>query len=69
MLCTRITPFSPSMKGIVKPKCSRNSRFTVPLRPKISCIATAPTKGGMISGMKPRLWTTIAPPKLKRVVI
>ena len=57
------------MKGMVKPKCSRSSRFTVPLRPKISDIATAPTKGGMISGMKPRLWIRAEPPKLKRVVI
>ncbi len=28
----------------------------MPLRPNRSCIATAPTKGGMISGMKPSVW-------------
>ena len=47
---------------------SPSSRLTVPLRPNSNCMATAPTKGGMISGMKPSVWMTIAPRKVKRVV-
>ena len=56
------------MKGILMPKASSRRRFTVPLRPNKSCIATAPTKGGMISGMKPSVWTSAAPRKTKREV-
>ena len=56
------------MIGSVKPKASFSSRLTVPERPKISCKATAPTKGGMISGSTPSVWITIAPRKRKRTV-
>ena len=64
-----MTPFSPSMKGILKPNQSSSSRLTVPLRPNSSCIATAPTKGGMISGRKPSVWISSAPRNSKRVVM
>ena len=56
------------MMGIVKPSQSSSSRFTEPLRPKISCSATAPTKGGMISGSTPRVWISTAPRNSKRTV-
>ena len=56
------------MNGIVKPKRSCSSRFTEPERPKISCIATAPTKGGMMSGSTPSVWIRSAPRKRKRTV-
>ncbi len=68
MASTKITPFSPSMNGIVKPNQSFSSRFTLPERPKISCMATAPTKGGMMSGSTPRVWISRAPRKSKRTV-
>jgi hypothetical protein len=57
------------MNGILKPNQSSSSRLTLPLRPKCSCIATAPTKGGMISGRNPSVWTSAAPRNAKRVVI
>ena len=38
----------------------------VPLRPKMSCIATAPTNGGITSGTTPSVWITAAPRKRKR---
>ncbi|MNL33296.1 hypothetical protein D3C87_1552000 [compost metagenome] len=63
-----MTPFKPSMNGIVKPNQSFSSRLTLPDRPKISCIATAPTKGGMISGSTPSVWMISAPRKSKRTV-
>ena len=56
------------MNGMVKPKCWSSSRLTLPLLPNSSCIATAPTNGGMINGTTPRVWISSAPPKLKRVV-
>ncbi|MNV76477.1 hypothetical protein D3C71_1698330 [compost metagenome] len=56
------------MMGSVKPRCSSSSRFTVPERPKISCMATAPTKGGMISGSTPSVWISRAPRNSKRTV-
>ena len=68
MLSTRITPFSPSMNGMVKPNHSSSSRLTDPFSPSSNSIATAPTKGGMMSGTTPRVWISMAPPKLKRVV-
>jgi len=43
------------MKGILKPNQSSRSKFTDPLVPKKSFIATAPTKGGMINGINPKL--------------
>jgi hypothetical protein len=68
MASTKMTPLSPSMMGSVKPKASPSSRFRLPERPKISCSATAPTKGGMISGSTPSVWISIAPRKSKRTV-
>ena len=56
------------MIGIVTPNQSSSSRLTLPERPKMSCIATAPTKGGMISGSTPSVWMRIAPRKRKRTV-
>ena len=56
------------MIGMVKPKASLSSRLTEPERPKMSCIATAPTKGGMISGSTPSVWMSSAPRKWKRTV-
>ena len=56
------------MKGILKPNQSSSSRLIVPLRPNRSCMATAPAKGGMMSGMKPSIWTMPAPRNSKRVV-
>ena len=56
------------MKGTLKPSHSSSRRLTLPLRPKSSCIATAPTKGGMMSGRKPSVWTSAAPRNAKRVV-
>ena len=43
------------MNGMVKPNHSSSSRLTEPFSPSSSNIATAPTKGGMISGMMPRV--------------
>ena len=63
-----MTPFSPSMNGIVKPNQSFSSRLTEPLRPKMSCIATAPTNGGMMSGRMPSVWMSSAPRNSKRTV-
>ena len=37
----------------------------MPLRPNSSCIATAPAKGGMISGMTPSVWMSTEPRKLE----
>lgn len=51
------------------PNQSRSSRLTLPLAPNSNCIATAPMKGGMISGTKPSVWISTAPRKLKREVI
>ncbi len=68
MLSTKITPVSPSMMGTVKPNQSSSSRLTEPLRPKISCSATAPTKGGMISGSTPSVCISSAPRNSKRTV-
>ncbi len=56
------------MMGMVKPNQSFSSRLTEPLRPKISCRATAPTKGGMISGSTPSVWISSAPRNSKRTV-
>ena len=56
------------MIGTVKPNQSFSSRLTEPLRPKISCSATAPTKGGMISGSTPSVWISNAPRNSKRTV-
>jgi hypothetical protein len=56
------------MKGMRTPNQSLSSRLTVPLRPNSSCMATAPTKGGMMSGTKPSVWMTSDPRKSKRVV-
>ncbi|MNU01994.1 hypothetical protein D3C72_2455630 [compost metagenome] len=56
------------MKGMRMPNQSFRIRLTVPLRPKSSCMATAPTNGGMISGMKPSVWMISEPRKSKRVV-
>ncbi len=56
------------MKGSVKPNQSCSSRLTLPERPKISCMATAPTKGGMISGSTPSVWISSAPRNSKRTV-
>ncbi|CFO04445.1 Uncharacterised protein [Bordetella pertussis] len=63
-----MTPFNPSMKGRVMPSQSSSSRLTLPERPKISCMATAPTNGGMISGSTPRVWISSAPRNSKRTV-
>ncbi len=49
-VCTNTTPASPSMNGIDISNQSISSKFTMPLRPRINCNATAPTKGGMTSG-------------------
>ena len=54
--------------GTLKPKASFSSRLTEPERPNRWCIATAPTKGGMISGSTPRVWMISAPRKSKRTV-
>ena len=56
------------MSGTVKPSQSSSSRFTEPLRPKMSCSATAPTKGGMMSGSTPSVWISSAPRNSKRTV-
>lgn len=56
------------MMGMVKPKYSLSNRLREPLRPKISCSATAPTKGGMISGSTPSVWISKAPRNSKRTV-
>ena len=56
------------MKGMVKPNHSSSSRLTEPLAPKSICMATAPTKGGMMSGITPSVWIRAAPAKLNRVV-
>jgi len=56
------------MIGSVKPNHWSSSRLTEPERPKISCMATAPTKGGMISGSTPRVWIRMAPRNWKRTV-
>ena len=56
------------MMGSVKPNQSLSKRLSVPERPKISCSATAPTKGGMIKGKTPRVWMRMAPRKSKRTV-
>ncbi len=63
-----MTPFNPFMNGIVTPNQSLSRRFTEPERPKISCIATAPTNGGMMSGSTPSVWISSAPRKRKRTV-
>ena len=68
MLSTKVTPINPSMIGTVKPNQSFSSRLTEPLRPKMSCMATAPTKGGMISGSTPSVWINSAPRNSKRTV-
>src|SRR6185436_11009413 len=57
------TPFRPCMNGTVIPNASLRSRLTEPERPNSSCIATAPTKGGMISGSTPSVWMRSAPRK------
>ena len=57
------------MIGSDTPKWSSSSRLTEPLRPKISCIATAPTNGGMISGSTPSVWISSAPRNSKRTVM
>lgn len=56
------------MKGMVKPNQSSSSRLTDPERPNSNCIATAPTKGGMMRGSTPRVWMMSAPRKSKRTV-
>ena len=56
------------MIGSEMPRCSLSSRFSEPERPKISCMATAPTKGGMISGSTPSVWISSAPRNSKRTV-
>ncbi len=56
------------MKGMVNPNQSLMIRLTEPFSPNRSSIATAPTKGGMIRGITPRVWIRTAPPKLNRVV-
>ena len=56
------------MNGTLKPKASLSSRLTEPERPNSSCIATAPTNGGMISGSTPRVWISSAPRNRKRTV-
>ena len=56
------------MNGMLKPNQSSSSRLTEPLRPNSSCIATAPTNGGMISGSTPSVWISSAPRNRKRVV-
>ena len=68
MLSTKVTPTSPSMMGTVKPSQSSSSRLTEPFLPKMSCNATAPTKGGMISGSTPSVWMASAPRNSKRTV-
>jgi hypothetical protein len=65
---TKITPFSPSMNGMLMSRRSPSSRFTLPVRPNSSPIATAPAKGGMISGSTPSVCTSTAPRNSKRVV-
>ena len=57
------------MNAILKPNASFSSRLTLPLRPKNSCIATAPTNGGMISGRNPSVWISTVPRKAKREVM
>ena len=57
------------MKAILKPNQSSSNRLTLPLRPKNSCIATAPTKGGMISGRNPSVWINSVPRNAKREVM
>ncbi len=69
MACSRTTPFNPSMKGMLMSNQSPSSRLTEPLRPNSSCIATAPAKGGMMSGMTPSVWIRIAPLNWKREVM
>ena len=49
------------MIGTDMPKCSFSSRLIEPERPKISCMAAAPTKGGMIRGSTPSVWIISAP--------
>ena len=47
------------------PKYSSSNRLTEPLEPNKSFMATAPTKGGMMSGMMPSVWMMMAPEKIK----
>ena len=54
------------MNGMRKPNQSLSSRLIEPLRPKINCIATAPTNGGITSGTTPSVWISAAPRKRKR---
>ena len=56
------------MNGMLSPAWSSSSRLTAPERPKMSVIATAPTKGGMISGSTPSVWISSAPRNSKRTV-
>ena len=56
------------MNGRVKPNQSLRIRLTEPLRPNSSCIAAAPTNGGMISGSTPSVWISTAPRNWKRTV-
>ena len=44
---------------------SSSSRLTEPLRPNSSCIATAPTNGGMISGSTPSVWISAGAAELE----
>src|SRR5512141_2305489 len=57
------------MIGSVVSNASSRTRVSEPERPKISCIATAPTKGGMISGSTPSVWISSAPRNWKRTVM
>ena len=66
---TKITPFKPSINGILKPSHWLSIKLIEPLLPKSSFMATAPTNGGIIKGIKPRLWISTDPLKLKRAVI
>ena len=46
-----------------EPEGIMSRRLIVPLRPHTSCIATAPTNGGITSGTTPSVWISAAPRK------
>ena len=49
------------MKGTVVSNQRINNKLTMPLRPRINCKATAPTKGGMTSGSVAAVWSKSLP--------
>lgn len=65
---TKITPFKPSINGILKSNHWSSIKLMEPLVPKSNFIATAPTNGGIIKGINPKLWIRTDPLKLNRAV-